>query len=43
MLDRDGHPFDGVSVDWIMMLALIAYLIAMETRTERSRPPRPCD
>jgi uncharacterized RDD family membrane protein YckC len=33
MLDRDGHPIDGASVDWIMMLALIAYLVAMETQT----------
>jgi uncharacterized RDD family membrane protein YckC len=33
MLDRDGHPIDGVSVDWIVMLSLIAYVIAMETRT----------
>lgn len=33
-LDQDGHPVDGVSVGWwIMMLALIAYLVAMETRT----------
>jgi uncharacterized RDD family membrane protein YckC len=33
MLDRDGHPIHGVSADWIAMLALIAYLVAMETRT----------
>jgi len=33
MLDQDGHPVGGVSVDWIMLLALIAYLVAMETRT----------
>lgn len=33
MLDREGYPFDGVPVDWIAMLALIAYLIVMETRT----------
>jgi uncharacterized RDD family membrane protein YckC len=33
MLDRDGHPIDGVSVGWIVMLALIAYLVALETRT----------
>jgi hypothetical protein len=33
-LDRDGHPVDGLSIGWwIMMLALIAYLVAMETRT----------
>ena len=30
-LDRDGHPVDGVSVGWIMILALISYLVAMET------------
>lgn len=33
MLDRGGHPVDGVSIDWIAMLALIAYLVVMETRT----------
>jgi uncharacterized RDD family membrane protein YckC len=33
MLDRDGHLINGVSVDWIAILALIAYLVAMETRT----------
>jgi hypothetical protein len=33
MLDRDGHQTNGVSVDWIAVLALIAYLVAMETRT----------
>jgi uncharacterized RDD family membrane protein YckC len=32
MLDRDGRPIDGVSVDWIVMVAFIAYLLAMETR-----------
>ena len=33
MLDRDGHPIDGVAVDWIAMLALIVYVVVMETRT----------
>jgi uncharacterized RDD family membrane protein YckC len=33
MLDRGGHLINGVSVDWIAILALIAYLVAMETRT----------
>src|SRR5262249_46472773 len=33
MLDRHGRPIDGVSADWIVMTALIAYLLAMETRT----------
>jgi uncharacterized RDD family membrane protein YckC len=32
MLDRNGHPVDGVSIDWIVMAAFIAYLFAMETR-----------
>lgn len=33
MIDRDSHPNNGVSVDWLAMLALIVYLIVMETRT----------
>jgi uncharacterized RDD family membrane protein YckC len=33
MLDRQGRPIDGVSADWIVMMAFIAYLLAMETRT----------
>jgi uncharacterized RDD family membrane protein YckC len=33
MLDQDGRPIKGVWADWIMILALIAYLVAMETRT----------
>jgi uncharacterized RDD family membrane protein YckC len=31
MLDRDGHPVAGMTVDWVAALALVAYLIAMET------------
>jgi hypothetical protein len=50
MLGRDGHPVDGVSVDWIMVLALIVYLVVMETRTGASpvapginlAPPNSC-
>jgi RDD family len=33
MLDRDGHPIDGVSIDWLVVAVLIAYLFALETRT----------
>jgi uncharacterized RDD family membrane protein YckC len=33
MLDQDGRPVDGVSADWIVMMAFIAYLLTMETRT----------
>jgi uncharacterized RDD family membrane protein YckC len=33
MLDRDGRPIDGVSIDWVVMVVFIAYLFAMETRT----------
>jgi hypothetical protein len=33
MLDRDGHPVNGVSIDWIVILSLIIYLIVFETRT----------
>jgi uncharacterized RDD family membrane protein YckC len=32
MLDRDGQPINGVSIDWIVMVIFIAYLLAMETR-----------
>jgi hypothetical protein len=45
MLDPNGHPIDGVSVGWIMMLILITYLVAMETRagaTLGSRVMRIC-
>src|SRR6266849_4176983 len=31
MLDRQGRPINGVSADWIVMTAFIAYLLAMET------------
>jgi uncharacterized RDD family membrane protein YckC len=33
MLDRDGHPINGVSVDWLVLIAFVAYLLTMETRT----------
>jgi hypothetical protein len=33
MLDRDGHPINGVSIDWIVILVLVACLVSMETRT----------
>ena len=33
MLDQEGRPIEGVWVDWIMILALIAYVVVMETRT----------
>jgi uncharacterized RDD family membrane protein YckC len=33
MLDSDGHPINGVSIDWVVMVVFIAYLLAMETRT----------
>jgi RDD family len=33
MLDRDGHPISGVSIDAIALVVFIAYLLAMETRT----------
>jgi uncharacterized RDD family membrane protein YckC len=33
MLDRDGQPINGVSINWMVMMVFIAYLLAMETRT----------
>jgi uncharacterized RDD family membrane protein YckC len=33
MLDRHGRPIDGVSADWIVIMAFIAYLLATEART----------
>src|SRR5262245_30361117 len=33
MLDRDGHPINGVSIDWLVIAVFVAYLFAMETRT----------
>lgn len=33
LLDRDSHPINGVSIGGIELLALIVYLLAMETRT----------
>src|SRR5712671_3674613 len=33
ILDRDGRPTSGLSVDWIALLALFSYLIVMETRS----------
>jgi hypothetical protein len=36
MLDRDGRPIDGLSADWIVAIAFVAYLLAMETRVGTS-------
>ena len=36
MLDRDGQPVDGVTVDWIVMVVFIVYLFTFETRTGAS-------
>jgi hypothetical protein len=33
MLDREGHPINGVSIDWFVMAVLVAYVVARETRT----------
>jgi uncharacterized RDD family membrane protein YckC len=33
MLARNGHPIDGVSINWIVMVVFIAYLLVMERRT----------
>jgi uncharacterized RDD family membrane protein YckC len=32
MLDRHGYPINGVSIDWIVMVVFITYLLAMEVR-----------
>jgi hypothetical protein len=32
-LDREGHPIEGVSLDWLAMAVFVAYVIALETRT----------
>jgi len=36
MLDRDGQPVDGMTVDWVVMAVFIVYLFAFETRTGAS-------
>ena len=36
MLDRDGRPIDGLSADWIVIIAFVGYLLAMETRVGTS-------
>jgi hypothetical protein len=33
LLDRDGRPVNGVSLDWLPSAFFFVYLIAMETRT----------
>jgi hypothetical protein len=33
MLDREGHPIEGVSLDWRAIAVFVAYVIALETRT----------
>ncbi len=33
MLDRQGHPIKGVSLDWLAIAVFVAYVIALETRT----------
>jgi len=33
MLDREGHPIDAIPLDWLPLLAFIAYVIVFETRT----------
>lgn len=36
LLDRDGTPIHGVSIDWIVQLAFVIYLIAMIWKTGRT-------
>jgi hypothetical protein len=36
MLDKDGNPVNGKSIDWIFQLALVAYLIGMFWKTGRT-------
>jgi RDD family len=36
MLDNNGNPIDGLSIDWIVMLAFLTYLIVMIWKTGRS-------
>jgi uncharacterized RDD family membrane protein YckC len=32
MLDKEGHPVDSMPLDWLVVPALLAYLITMEAR-----------
>jgi uncharacterized RDD family membrane protein YckC len=36
MLDKDGNPVHGTAIDWIVTLALLAYLVGMISRTGRT-------
>jgi uncharacterized RDD family membrane protein YckC len=36
MLDAGGQPIDGISIDWFVTLALLAYLVGMVWRTGRT-------
>jgi uncharacterized RDD family membrane protein YckC len=36
MLDQDGKPVHGTSIDWIVWLALLGYLIGMVWKTGRT-------
>ena len=36
MLDKDGNPVNGKSIDWIFQLALVVYLIGMFWKTGRT-------
>jgi uncharacterized RDD family membrane protein YckC len=36
MLDTDGNPIHGTSIDWIVWLAFLAYLVGMISKTGRT-------
>lgn len=36
MLDKDGTPINGTSIDWIVQLAFLVYLVGMVWKTGRS-------
>ena len=36
MLDKEGTPISGTSIDWIYQLAFVAYLVAMAWKTGRT-------
>jgi hypothetical protein len=36
MLDKNGNPINGTSIDWIAQLGLVVYLIAMICKTGRT-------
>jgi uncharacterized RDD family membrane protein YckC len=36
MLDKDGTPINGTSIDWIVQLAFLAYLVGMVWKTGRT-------